>query len=88
MENRIKYRELPWSVALGVLPGKIFGTLADRWYNHVNWKRKLKGWGQFTFICLVFSIIAVCAVLLTDKFTQGGFFKMIIELYNTIKALL
>ena len=25
MEYRVKYRDLPWSVAFGVLPGKIIG---------------------------------------------------------------
>jgi len=26
MEHRLKYRDIPWLVALGVLPGKIIGT--------------------------------------------------------------
>jgi hypothetical protein len=88
MEQRLKYRELPWSVALGVLPGKIFGTLADRLYNHVNWKRRLKKWGKYVCLCLVITIIIACATLLIDKAIKGDLLKMILELYNTIKAAL
>ena len=55
MEYRLKYRDIPWHVAIFVLPGKIGGTVFIKWPSQFakNWQRNIGGLG----VCLLMLIV-------------------------------
>lgn len=55
MEYRLKYRDIPWHVALIVLPGKILGTVFIKWPVSIakNWEHCM------VLIGVVLTIIAI-----------------------------
>jgi hypothetical protein len=86
VEYRILYRDLPWSVALGVLPGKIIGTFIFKPIERLrfNWKQRLR---RFFIKLLWASIIlslTICFGLLINELTDGAFFGWILHLKNSL----
>ena len=81
MEYRLKYRDIPWGVALGVLPGKIIGTFFIK-----PWMRAARDWGytvrrwisRLIFTLLILMMIALILGLI-DTATDGGLILRISE---------
>jgi hypothetical protein len=74
MEFRMKYRDIPWSVAIGVLPGKIVGTLFIK-----PWIRLKRNNGRVAIVwlrrlCVLLLALVILAVIFTliDQLTHGA----------------
>lgn len=75
MEYRMKYRDIPWRVAIGVLPGKVIGSFIINPYVFLNSKR----WVRHVIATLkLMSVITILAVILiafvaviVDALTDG-----------------
>ena len=85
MDYRMKYRDVPWSVALGCLLGKILFTLTFKWMIWVekNWRRILWKIGKLSFIVFIILLIATMALLLANKLTDGTLFMYFDHLLGT-----
>ena len=86
MEYRMRYRDIPWGVALAVLPGKIIGCWIFRpmeWFER-KWKRILLKIGKFLLISLMVCIVIGCLFVLIDKTTNGDFFNWLQHLAHNI----
>lgn len=73
MEYRMKYRDIPWRVAIGVLPGKIIGSFiirpyvfldSKRWVRHVIGTLKLMG-----LIAILAMIVIALVSIIVDALT-------------------
>lgn len=85
MEYHMKYRDIPWGVALTVLPGKIIGSLiikpAKKFEN--NWKSILLLWVKCFASILVLIIASVAIVILVDLLANDGtYYTMLLETLN------
>lgn len=84
MEYRVRYRDIPWSVAIGVLPGKIIGTFCIKPFHKV--KRNVMKY-VFRFLYMLATVIVlICAAVLADKLTDGQFFAWILHLINQVQS--
>jgi len=85
MEYRVRYRDIPWFVAIGVLPGKIIGTFFIKpWLRfRRNWKSITRRWVErFALLCMVLAIVG--AVLgLVNHLTDG---RLILEMEAVIQT--
>lgn len=81
MEYHMKYRDIPWGVALTVLPGKIIGSLiikpAKKFEN--NWKSILLLWIKCFAFILVLIIVSVAIVILVDLLVNDGTYYTILS---------
>lgn len=70
MEYRLKYRDIPWPVAIGVLPGKIIGTfLIKPWLKfRRTWKRAVR----ILLVLLMMLIITMGMLTIVDYFVGGA----------------
>lgn len=90
MEYRLRYRDIPWGVALTVLPGKIIGRLIIAPVFHIaeNWKRILikisKTIGTISLILLVLGVV----ITLIDLATKDKLSISIVDIYKYVVALL
>jgi len=76
MEHRIKYRDIPWGVALGVLPGKIIGTLFIKpgITFRRDWKYILTRAGRkLLILCMIIIVIGMLAMAAENL--SGGTFS-------------
>lgn len=87
MEYRVRYRDIPWGVALTVLPGKIIGTFIIKPVNRFrnNWKKILIRWGKR--ILFVFAVLVVIAMFfgLLNAITGGEFSRVFLEIWNNFQ---
>ena len=74
MEYRLKYRDIPWPVALGVLPGKIIGTLFIKPLERLSRNAGLRARVWLSRFCTVLMVMVVAAVIfvIADHFTGGA----------------
>lgn len=74
MEYRMKYRDIPWSVALTLLPGKIIGTLFIKppIYLRRNFNRLLRKYGPPIIICIMALMIFLAVFMIIDYTIGGG----------------
>jgi len=76
MEHRVKYRDIPWGVAFGVLPGKIIGTffikpgIAFR----CDWPHILVRAGRKLFIFWII-IVFIAVIAIAAENISGGTFS-------------
>ena len=73
MEYRMKYRDIPWMVALTVLPGKIIGTffIKPPIYLKINFKRLFRKYmPPILFIMMVFTILFI-GFIVADRLSGG-----------------
>jgi hypothetical protein len=75
MDYRVRYREIPWGVAICVLPGKVIGRCVLDPVLHVKKYpvRILKKIARFIVVVFVLVALCTCGVLLADKLTEGQF---------------
>lgn len=73
MEYRVKYRDIPWPVAIGVLPGKIIGALFIK-----PWKRFTRNNGYYAKVwvsrigaMLLVVLLATILFIAVDQLTNG-----------------
>ena len=74
MEYRLKYRDIPWGVAIGVLPGKIIGTFIIRPALNLkrNWKYILRKWlGRLLAVAVVIFVLVFVGMIL-EAASEGG----------------
>jgi len=74
MEYRLKYRDIPWGVALGVLPGKIIGALFINPFIRLKRNRayRAKVWFSRLFVTLLVLVVVAIVFLVADQVTQGA----------------
>lgn len=82
MEYRVKYRDIPWSVALAVLPGKIIGTFFIKpgirfKYDH---RRILRNWIINAAGCVVILLAIALIITLVNIGTDGKVGELILPL--------
>ena len=82
MDYRVRYRDIPWGVAICVLPGKIIGRCIIEPVSHFikNWKRVLLRLGRKL---LIISMVIGCIVglsILIDQLTDGSFFGWLLHI--------
>jgi hypothetical protein len=79
MDQRLNYRDIPWHVAIAVMPGKILGTIFIKWPNWIvdEWKQFLVGLG------LIFAIFLLLWLGLYE-ISDGdiNIFKLILQLFG------
>jgi len=75
MEYRMKYRDIPWIVAICVLPGKIIGTFIIKPVNEFryNWKRTLIRCAEILMIALVIAFVMALLFMLIESLTENSF---------------
>ena len=84
MDYRVKYRDIPWPVAISVLPGKIIGAwIIDPALNFIqNWKRILFRWFKLWAVILLamftFSVILAAA----DALFEGAIFDWLKHIWR------
>lgn len=86
MEYRMRYRDIPWGVAVCVLPGKIIGRCIIHPIQYVKRypMRILKKIGKFLMVCLITVVICAVATVLVDRLTDGDFGNWIrVEILHT-----
>jgi len=81
MEYRLKYRDIPWSVAIGVLPGKIIGTfLIKPWLRFKrNWQRTVVRWLTGFMVTIIALMLVLLLMTLLDTVTDGSVQKLLID---------
>lgn len=85
----MKYRDIPWGVALGVLPGKVIGSVFIKPYlKRRPWKRTIMKWAKRTLITLVVVILILILCVAVDQLSGGVFIAWILSLLNNVKAVL
>jgi hypothetical protein len=74
MEYRLKYRDIPWIVAFGVLPGKIIGTLFIKPFIKLRRNRGHLARVWLARFCTVLLALVVGAVIfvVADHFSDGA----------------
>ena len=84
MEYRIKYRDIPWPVAIGVLPGKIIGTfLIKPWFRlKRNWKSIAIRWLNRLLFLAVMTVVLFFIVMVVESTTEGGLSKTYLDFWN------
>ncbi len=84
MQYRVEYRDIPWPVAICVLPGKVIGTFFIKpWLRfRRNWKNILTRWIHKLVVLMIVLLVFVLACVLADKLTEGG----VDRLFLSIKA--
>ena len=89
MEYRVQYRDVPWGVAICVLPGKIIGgCILDPIHNFVrDWKRILAKWAKGFIIVMIVSIVLVLLTMLADTLTNGAFLKWVFNGLHNVQDL-
>ena len=89
MEYRLKYRDVPWSVAFGVLPGKIIGTFLIKPVEKFkrNWEVILHKWLTRLLIIVLLAMMVVAVWALFDHLTAGKFTKDLIRLWDSFIGL-
>ena len=85
MEYRLRYRDVPWFVAIGVLPGKIIGTFFIKpWLKFKrDWKNTIVRWCERFFLLVVILVVMGGVLALTNHLTKGG----IDRIFSDIKAM-
>jgi hypothetical protein len=73
MEYRLKYRDIPWSVALAALPGKIIGTFFIKpWLRFKrDYRRILHNWMMNATVCAVVLLVIALIMTLVNIGTDG-----------------
>lgn len=87
MDYRIKYRDIPWSVALYVLPAKIVGTLVGKPIDFLKREDALLKIARGFVIFLLAIAVAICAFLAVDLLFDKKFSQAIHEASEARKAL-
>ena len=69
----MKYRDVPWAVALTLLPGKIIGTFCIKppIYIKSNFSRLLRKYGPSIITCVMMLMILLSAFMLADHLADG-----------------
>jgi len=86
MEYRLKYRDIPWGVALTVLPGKIIGKFIIVPVEYVILKRRRLL--RILLITMITSVVIFMALTFVDMMTDRKLFAFIGKIYENILALL
>jgi len=73
MDYRVKYRDIPWPVAIGVLPGKIIGAwMIDPALNFKqNWKRILFRWFKLWSVIILIMFVILVLFAAADTLFDG-----------------
>ena len=81
MEYRVRYRDIPWFVAIGVLPGKIIGTFFIKpWLKfRRDWKSITLRWTERFFLLIMALAIIGGAFVLVNHLTKGGVERMFLD---------
>lgn len=90
MEYRMRYRDIPWGVAVCVLPGKIIGRCIIHPFRYVSKypMRILSKIGKFLLVVAITMIIFGIVVVLADRLTDGDFGNWIrVEIMHTEPVL-
>lgn len=81
MEYRVRYRNIPWPVAICVLPGKIIGTFFIK-----PWLRFKRDWNRILMrrlhnlvVLMIVLLVFTLACVLADKLTEGGVDRLFSE---------
>jgi len=87
MEYRLKYRDVPWGVALAVLPGKIIGKFIINPFEYTtrNWKQMLVSGLEGILLAAVGLVIIVAVLSFVEIFTDGAISRIF---EDTIKELI
>ncbi len=82
MEYRLKYRDIPWHVAIFVLPGKVCGTVFIKWPQRFidNWEHNVIIIGM----CLVVPFI-VMLILYFASDGEANLFAALLRAIGVIK---
>lgn len=74
MEYRAKYRDIPWPVAVGVLPGKIVGTLFIKPWIKLKRSNTHTARVWLRGLCVLLLTLVILAVMfaLIDQLTHGA----------------
>lgn len=85
MEYRVRYRDIPWFVALGVLPGKIIGTFFIKpWLKFKrDWKSITLRWTERAALLLIILVVMGGVFTLANHLTDGGVERM----FSDIQAM-
>jgi len=86
MEYRLKYRDIPWGVALTVLTGKIIGKFIIVPVEYVILKRRRLL--RILLITMITSVVIFMALTFVDMMTDRKLFAFIGKIYENILALL
>ncbi len=83
------YRDVPWPVAIAVLPGKIIGTFILNPINYFrrNQKRILIKWGWRLMGVVIISAVLVLFCLLLDTLTDGESSKSMLNFLHNVQDL-
>ena len=89
MEYRLRYREIPWGVAICVLPGKVLGRFVvdPIEYCAKYWRRLLRKTGKILLFLVIATAIVVLAFMLFEAITDGNLSKGLLNLWVRIQAL-
>ena len=86
MEYRMRYRDIPWGVALAVLPGKMIGSLiinpVIRFGN--NWSEILLRWLKRLVLLLLIIVFFGMLIMVADIITDGRFVPAMLGLFNSL----
>jgi hypothetical protein len=91
MEYRMKYRDIPWSVALAVPFGKFIGCCIIQPYRRitqVNWKRASIRWGKRLLGIVIVSVILTLLFILVESATEGALSEGMFRIYKHFLTLL
>ena len=86
MDYRVKYRDIPWGVALSVLPGKIIGT----WFIkpgitfRCNWRDILMRWLKKLLILVAVLVIILVIITMIEIFSEGLFSAWIEHIWSVL----
>ena len=92
MEYRLKYRDIPWPIAIAVLPGKIIGTFILNplawWSGNRHYALRKVGKISWRIAKIIFQIMMILGfiiaiALVVDHFTHGWLNAIIFGTANT-----
>ena len=74
MEYRLKYRDIPWLVAIEVLPGKIIGSLFIKPWRRLMYNNSYRARVWFARFCvaLLLAVMSVLLFMLINEATDGA----------------
>lgn len=83
MDYRLKYRDIPWRVALGVLPGKLIGSFFIKPYIKFmyRWRNIISSNAKHLLVVIAICLVIALAFSLVDVLSGNG---LIVEVFNNI----